>query len=154
MLSWLKRLLGSPQPTGPPQTLRQFGGGDATISHEAIADGEGWTIEVADSRTVRLFEVAEPSVEQCRLTYRADLRSEKVGGRAYLEMWCRLPGGGEFFSKGFHNALRGSNEWASYEIPFFLKRGQRPDLVKLNLVVEGGGRVSIRRVALESTPLA
>ena len=35
-------------------------------------------------------------------------------------MWCRLPGRGEFFSKGLHNKVQGTTDWASYEIPFFL----------------------------------
>jgi hypothetical protein len=81
------------------------------------------------------------------------MRTEKVKGRAYLEMWCRLPGRGEFFSKGFANAVKGSRDWATYEVPFYLKAGQKPDLVKLNLVIEGGGKVWLRRLELLSAPL-
>jgi hypothetical protein len=68
-------------------------------------------------------------------------------------MWCRIPNRGEFFSKGFQTALQGNNDWASYEIPFYLKAGQRPDLVKLNLTIEGSGRVWMRNVELSYTPL-
>jgi len=39
-------------------------------------------------------------------------------------MWCSFATRGEFFSKGFHDAVTGTNDWASYEIPFFLKRVQ------------------------------
>ncbi len=93
-------------------------------------------------------------MEQCLLTYRAELKAEGVQGRAFLEMWCRLPGRGEFFSKGFQQAVTGSVDWTRQEIPFLLKRGQRPDLVKLNLVVEGPGTVWARQIELLRTPLA
>jgi hypothetical protein len=81
------------------------------------------------------------------------MKSEDLSGRAFLEMWCRLPGRGEFFSKGLNQAITGSSDWASYEIPFYLKKGQRPDLIKLNLVIEGRGTVSIRDVELLKAPL-
>ena len=64
-----------------------------------------------------------------------------------------LPGHGEFFSKGLDQAAKGTTDWASYEIPFYLKKGQRPDLIKLNLVVEGRGKVWLRDVQLLKTPL-
>ena len=75
---------------------------------------------------MRLFELADPGVEDCRVIYRAKLRSENLDGRAYLEMWCRLPDGGEYFSKSVQNPVSGTTDWASYEIPFLLKKGQRP----------------------------
>ena len=106
------------------------------------------------SFTVRLFEVELTDIDNCMLTYRARLKSEDVLGRAFLEMWCRIPGRGEFFSKGFHNALKGTNDWASYEVPFYLKRGQQPDLVKLNLTVEGRAKVWLKDIELWHTGLA
>ena len=69
-------------------------------------------------------------------------------------MWCRLPGRSEFFSKGYQQAVSGTVDWARYEIPFHLKRGQKPDLIKLNVVVEGPGTVWLRNVELLKTPLA
>ncbi len=68
-------------------------------------------------------------------------------------MWCRLPGHGEFFSKGFPNAVKGTTEWAAYEISFYLKKGQSPDLIKLNLAFEGAGTVWIKDVELLQAPL-
>jgi hypothetical protein len=69
-------------------------------------------------------------------------------------MWCRFPGRGEFFSKGLHHAVKGTTDWVSCETPFRLKKGQRPDLLKLNLVVEGRGKVGIKDVQLLRTPLS
>ena len=88
------------------------------------------------------------------MTYRAELKTEGLQGRACLEMWCRLPDRGEFFSKGYQQAVSGTVNWARYEIPFYLRRSQKSDLIKLNVVVEGQGTVWVRDVELLKTPLA
>ena len=36
---------------------------------------------------------------------------------------------------------------SSYEIPFYLKKGQKPDVIELNLVVEGIGKVGSRTLS-------
>ncbi len=82
------------------------------------------------------------------------MKTDGLAGRAFLEMWCRLPGRGEFFSKGLNQSVQGTTEWASYEIPFYLKKGQRPDLIKLNLIVEGRGRVWMKDLELLRTRLS
>ena len=74
-------------------------------------------------------------------------------GKAYLEMLCRFPGQGEFFSKGLDNPVEGTTDWASCETPFFLKKGERPDLIKLNVVIEGKGTVWIKDVTVLKGPL-
>jgi hypothetical protein len=135
MLEWLKSIFSPPRPSGPPETIREFRTTDRTL-------------------TIRLFEVETPEAEQCLLTYRAKLKTEALAGRAFLEMWCRFPGRGEFFSKGLHHAVKGTTDWASCETPFLLKKGQRPDLIKLNLVIEGRGKVWVRDVQLLRTPLS
>lgn len=155
MLKWLKSLLGAPTPAGPPELLRRFGTEQPTITRSGIRVESGaWRVDAPPAQTLQLFEVEAPGVEQCVLAYRAELRAEGLTGRAYLEMWCRVPGLGEFFSKGFHNAVKGSVDWARVEIPFYLKQGQRPDLLKLNLVIEGQGTVWLRNLELYKTPLA
>ena len=154
MINRLKSLFKGPTPAGPPETVRAFSAGEPTITRDGVeAAGEGWRVDCAEARTVRLFELADPGAEQCLLTYRARLKTEGAEGRTYLEMWCRLPGRGEFFSKGFHHALKGSTDWTSCETPFFLRKQQRPDLVKLNLVAEGPATVWIKDVELLKTTL-
>lgn len=155
MLKWLRSLFSAPQPAGPPQVVQAFAPGKATITQSGIrADQGGWRIDATEKQTIRLFEVESPAVEQCLLTYRAELKAEGLKGRAFLEMWCRLPGQGEFFSKGVHQAVSGTTSWGRYEIPFYLKTGQKPDLIKLNLAVEGAGTVWLRNIELLKTPLA
>ncbi len=153
MFEWLKSLFSPPRPAGPPVDLRSFTISDPLIAVDSIVIEENaWRVEFSTQQTIRLFEIADPGVESCMLTYRAQLKTSDVKGKAYLEMWCRLPGRGEFFSKGLHNTVKGTNEWASYEIPFYLKRGQTPDLLKLNLAVEGSGTIWIKDVQLLQTP--
>ena len=82
------------------------------------------------------------------------MKSEALSGHAFLEMWCRLPGRGEFFSKGVNRPVKGTTDWASYEIPFYLKKGQRPDLITLNLVVEGTGKIWLKDIEVQKTPLS
>ncbi len=154
MLERLRSRLGQPKAAGPQQLVRSFDPADKPISEDGlIVDAGGWRAEAGETRTIRLFEVPDPGVEQCLLAYRAQIKGANVEGRAYLEMWCRLPGGGEFFSKGFHDAVTGTTDWASFEIPFHLEKGQRPDLLKLNITIEGGGTIWIKDVELLQTPL-
>ncbi|MGH7512436.1 MAG: hypothetical protein ACREOQ_05860 [Gemmatimonadales bacterium] len=155
MLRWLKSLFSGPTPVGPPQVLRAFAADQPTITQDGIRAEQGaWRIDARGKQTIRVFEVEDPGVELCLLTYRAELKADGLKGRAFLEMWCRLPGRGEFFSKGYQQAVSGTVNWARYEIPFYLKRGQKPDLLKLNLAVEGPGIVWLRNVELLQTPLA
>ena len=153
MFEFLKSLFKPPKPAGPPLQLKTFTTSDQTIDQNLTTEEDGWCLGSREDQTIRLFEVHSPDVEQCILTYRAKLKTQDLSGRAYLEMWCRLPGQGEFFSKGLQHPVTGTNDWASYEIPFFLKRGQRPDLIKLNIVVEGKGELWMKEVELLQTPL-
>jgi predicted Ser/Thr protein kinase len=137
-----------------PSVLASFDASDKpiTTSGVAVEDG-GFQITADKPRVVRLFDVPDPGVDNCLVWYRAQLKTENIEGKAYLEMWARLPGKGEFFSKGFHLALSGDNGWSDYEIPFRFEAGQRPDLIKLNLAIEGTGTVWIKNIELRRTPL-
>jgi hypothetical protein len=153
MFQWIKQVFSPPKPAGPPKMIKQFNGSDSTISKDVVmTDNGAWQIGSVETKTFKFFEVEITDIENCMLTYRADLKSENIQGRCYLEMWCRIPDRGEFFSKGFQTALKGNNDWASYEIPFHLKSGQRPDLVKLNLTIEGSGKAWMRNVELLYIP--
>lgn len=154
MSGWFTSRSRVPEPAGPEEVIRAFHTCDPTLSQEGVAvEGDCWLIDSQAKQTVRLFELTVPEVDQCRLTYRAKLMSQGLSGRAYLEMWCRLPGRGEFFSRGLDQAVSGTVDWAAYEAPFHLKKGQRADLVKLSLVIDGVGRVGVRDVKVIKTPL-
>jgi hypothetical protein len=110
------------------------------LDNEVSTDGNGsLRITAAEPTVVRLFEVGDIDVENARLIYQAHVRTEDVEGQVYLEMWCHFPGIGEFFSRGLQTPLTGTTEWTTEETLFFLKEGENPDNVKLNLVINGKG---------------
>ncbi len=135
-------------PSGPP-LIRRFPITTGLITKDGISvNNDAWKIESKAKRTVRLFEVPDPGVKDCMVIYRAKMKTEDLEGQAYFEMWCRMPGGGEFFSKGLQNPVSGTTGWATYEIPYFLKEEERLDLIKLNVVIEGKGTLWIKDVEL------
>jgi hypothetical protein len=144
-------------------TLKTFTTANPTITMDVVVDGGAWLTVCTKAQTYRLFEVLTPGVEECTVLYRAKLKTEGLTGKAYLEMWCRLPGRGEFFSKGLSQTVTGSHDWVAGEIPFHLRKGEKPDLIRLNLVVASvgwiwkkpvAGRVWIKDVQLLWTPRA
>jgi hypothetical protein len=108
---------------------------------------------VTKPTVIRLFEVRDLNVEDARLIYQARVRTENVQGQVYLEMWCHFPGKGEFFSRGLQSPLTGTTDWTTEETPFFLNKGENPDYVKLNLVINGKGTAWIDDIKLLKGPL-
>ena len=124
------------------------------IDKEVSSDGKGsLKITATGPAVVRLFETGDIDVENARLIYQARVRTKDVDGQAYLEMWCHFPGKGEFFSRGLQTPLTGTTEWTLEETPFFLQKGDNPDNVKLNLVINGKGTVWIDDIRLLKAPL-
>jgi hypothetical protein len=121
---------------------------DAATSH----DGKGSIrIDSNGPVTIRLAEVEPEAAENAVLIYRAHLRTENLSGKAFLEMWCSIPGKGEFFSRALHAPVSGTTDWVSQETPFFLEKGQRAQTAKLNVVVDGPGTVWVDDVMLAMT---
>lgn len=124
------------------------------IDEQISSDGNGsLRIEATKPTTIRLFETGDIDIENARLIYQARLRTEDVEGQVYLEMWCHFPGKGESFSRGLETPLTGTTDWTTEETPFFLKKGENPDNVKLNLVIKGKGTVWIDDIRLLKGPL-
>jgi predicted Ser/Thr protein kinase len=141
------------QPAIRAHVVRAFTTEDRPISGDVVRTEDGWVINCTGPQTFRLFEVPNPGVENCVVTYQAQLKSEGVVGKAYLEMWCQLGGLGEAYSRGLDKPISGSNDWSTYQIPFFLKAGEQPDLLRLNLVVDGSGKIFIKNIKVQSGPL-
>lgn len=121
---------------------------------EVSSDGNGSLKIIATEPTVvRLFELGDIDIENARLIYQAKVRTEGVEGQVFLEMWCHFPGKGEFFSRGLQTPLTGTTNWTAEETPFFLKKGENPDNVKLNLVINGKGTAWIDDIRVLKGPL-
>lgn len=124
------------------------------IDNVISKDGKGsLKITAPEPTVIRLFETGDIDIENARLIYQAKVRTEGVQGQVFLEMWCHFPGKGEFFSRGLQSPVSGTTEWTSVETPFFLQKGENPDNVKLNLVINGTGDVWIDDIRLIKGPL-
>src|SRR5262249_42402901 len=117
---------------GPLEVVRAFAITDPVVDAEhARAEGDAWLIagdeaeenafqrllrRLRPGRRIHLFEVRDAGRENCVLLYRAELKAEDLKGRASLEMWCHLPGRGEFFSKaaGFGQVVSGTTDWVTH----------------------------------------
>jgi len=124
------------------------------MDKEISIDGNGSLhIHSTEPAVVRLFETGDIDIEDARLIYQAKVRTENLDGKAYLEMWCNFPGKGEFFSRSLQTPLTGTTDWKNEETPFYLQKGENPDNVKLNLVIDGKGTVWIDDIRLVKGPL-
>ena len=124
------------------------------LDKKISSDGKGSLKIVATEPTVvNLYEVRDIDIDDARLMYQARIRTEDVDGQVFLEMWCHFPGKGEFFSRGLQSPLTGKTDWITVETPFFLRKGEKPDYVKLNLVINGTGTAWIDDIKLIKGPL-
>ena len=101
--------------------------------------------------TVCLGEIDGLDVENATLIYTAKVKSE-LEGNAFLEMWAHV-GGGQYFSRGMNDLITGKSDWKSIQTPFMFQKGQKPDKVVLNLVINGVGTVWIDDIVLSKAPL-
>ncbi|MBN2365942.1 MAG: hypothetical protein EH225_08030 [Calditrichaeota bacterium] len=116
-------------------------------------DGNGsMKCETMDPGSLSLLETGDIDIENSQLIYQAKVRTENLKGKTYLEMWCAFPGKGEYFSRGLNNTLSGNNNWQVLETPFYLKQGENPSNIRLNLFIEGTGTVWIDDIKLLKAP--
>src|SRR5437879_1109537 len=82
-------------------------------------DGKGsLRIDTSQPLTLPLFEVNDLSIENAALIYQASLQSQNLDGKAYLEMWLRFSGKGEFFSRGLDRPITGTMSWVTPQFLF------------------------------------
>jgi len=155
--------LGCRSREAPESVLREFPLSAAveTVNPEGVsfdpespgASAGSLKITAAGPRVVELFRTGDVDVEDARLIYRARVKTQDVEGQVYLEMYCRFAGKGSFFSRGLDAPLTGTTGWTTVETPFFLKKGENPDDVALNLVFTGKGAAWMDDIRLLRAPL-
>jgi hypothetical protein len=97
--------------------------------------------------------VTGPEIENAKLVYSARVKSDMEGaGTAFLELWAHV-GGGQYFSRGMNDAVSQKSDWKTIRTPFLFQKGQKPDKVTLNLVINGKGTVWIDDIVLSREPL-
>ncbi|MGD8765707.1 MAG: hypothetical protein PVG87_25595 [Desulfobacteraceae bacterium] len=101
--------------------------------------------------TICLGEVTGLNIENAKLIYKASVKSQ-LDGAALLEMWVHVDGG-QYFSRGLNSTVTGNSDWKSIQAPFMLQKGQNPDRITLNLIINGKGTVWIDNIVLSKESL-
>lgn len=125
-----------------------------TIATDPAVKREGSAsirISTAWPTTVSLGELPGLDVDNTRLVYRAQVKSEGLEGTAFLELWCHV-GGGQYFSRGMNSVVTDTMDWKTLETPFLLQPGQHARKVTLNIVVNGTGTIWVDDVRLLKEP--
>jgi hypothetical protein len=145
--------------TAYPEDLKKLNLDDAsaigtTIQTDTLVKAEGkGSIKITTRwpTTICLDEVTGLNVENAKLLYQAKVKSD-LDGSAFLEMWTHVSGG-RYFSRGMNDLVSGKTDWKTIQTPFLFQKGQRPDKVTLNLVINGKGTVWIDDIVLSREPL-
>ncbi len=141
------------------QDLKRLNLDDASVIGTTIqtdtqvkAEGKG-SIKITTQwpTTICLGEVTGLNIEDAKLVYKAKVKSD-LDGTAFLEMWAHV-GGGQYFSRGMNDTVKQKTDWKTIQTPFLFQKGQKPDKVTLNLVINGKGTVWIDDIILSKEPL-
>jgi len=112
-------------------------------------DGNGSIKITADKPLIiQLYSVDDVKVDDTQVVYEANIKSEGLSGQAYLEMWCVFNDKGEYFSRGFDSVISGNEDWKTIRTVFNIEKGEIPDQIKLNVVVNGVGTIWIDDIHL------
>jgi hypothetical protein len=125
------------------------------IDRQISSDGNGSIrVEATGGLLISMFDTGNIDVENARLIYRARLRTENVQGRVYISMTCFFPRGERYSSRALAMPLTGTTDWTTQETFFLLKKGEKPDNVSINLIIEGSdsGTVWIDDIRLLAGP--
>lgn len=138
----------------PADNLDNIIAGDGVEFDPGVSsDGNGSLKITATNTTVRLYEINNIDIEDTRLIYQAKIKTDDFQGSVFLEMWCSFEGLGEFFSRDMQTPISGTIDWSSEETIFMLQKGQNPQNVKLNIVINGTGTVWVDDIKLTRGPL-
>ncbi len=116
------------------------------------SDGKGsLKVTVDQPATVNLFEVAAPGVENAKYIYRANVNMKDLLGDVNLQMVIHFKNGGEVNA---YQTVKGQGAWTPMEVFGIVQKGQKPDMVKLNLLISGQGSCWVDDVHLVQQPLS
>ena len=113
------------------------------------SDGNGSIkIDASGPIAIPLYNIDDVRVDDAQIIYEAKVKSESLNGQALLEMWCVFKDKSEFFSRGFDSVISGTSEWKTIKTVFILRKGEMPEQIKLNIMVNGVGTVWIDDIRL------
>ena len=117
------------------------------VTRSSFKDESLLKIVTDSTRTIRLFETGDLDLENCFVRYQAKMKTENLDGVAFLEVFCTIDGK-EYFSKALDQKFRGTSDWKSTYVDFYLKKGENPTNIKLNTVAEGNGTILVKSIEL------
>jgi hypothetical protein len=142
--------------------FKRFGPKDKPISNDyRTFPTDGWQYEVtAGDRRIRLFEIQNPDIQNCRLVLRARVRTEGPQANVRLQLVSRCPNAGDVprESKSLV-AAEGNTNWTDYETSMEIKDGGwRPDVIELAVQAKGTSvnisyKFAIKDIELLKAPL-
>lgn len=142
-------------PVDSDEGIFDRGAENVTFDPEESADGGGsLRVESARPRTVRLYEVARPrGVEGRLIVLTAKLKSVGIRGEAFPELWIHPAGRNEVQVRNPKMFVNQSRPWTPLRLEYRCEKGERLDLLRVNLVINGIGRAWIDDIHITSEPL-
>jgi hypothetical protein len=126
---------------------------DVVFDPDVSSDGNGsFRVTTDEPKTVTIYQLGDLDLESVELDYQARVKCEDVDGQVFIEMICVFPEKGEFFSRALQSEIMGTTDWMTQTTPFFLKEGQNPSNIMLNLVVNGSGTAWIDDIHVTGSP--
>lgn len=125
---------------------------EVVVDKSVTTDGGGSvkvTFTGSGEKEVMLFAQSLSGIDNAALWYESDMRCSAPPGSAYAAMWVSFPDGGKYFSRGLDQ--RCTQEWTRSRIPFYLKKGERPERVVMGVRFEGPGTVWVDNARLVKT---
>jgi hypothetical protein len=121
----------------------------AVFSPEISYDGNGSLhFSIKNPIVIELYEMENLHEENCEIVYSAVIKTENWTGNCYLEMWCYVDGVA-YFSRSLNQTIAKDTNWKNISTPFFLKKGQIAEKIKLNIVVEGKGDIWLDSIKVQ-----
>ncbi|HQU45985.1 MAG TPA: serine/threonine-protein kinase, partial [Pirellulales bacterium] len=111
-------------PSVTPRFVRKIKPGEEPISADAKWAGNEIEVTATEAGTVRLFELPLERIDRAAIIYRVSIKADDLASSAYAEMWTRVAGLGEFFSRGLDQKIHGTTNWVGVDVHAFLQKDQ------------------------------
>ncbi len=143
MFSWLRSAF-FPEEIGVPRLHTSFRASDRPLPRDcARSSAAGWELRTRGRESIQLYAVERPEIDNCLVTFRAEVRTARLAGTACLELAGRLSTGRVFTRRGYQ-APR-DEDWHLCEVSYRLGPQQPLDELELQLFTTGPGTVGIRK---------
>jgi hypothetical protein len=103
--------------------------------------------------TIPLFEAGAIKSDNVKLLLTYKVKTDNMSEPTFLQLKLHFPVKGDVVSDEPDDVVSGTKDWSDQKVVYKLKKGQLPDDVFINLVIQGQGTVWIDDVKLVAKPL-